>query len=364
MNYNFKITILDRYIIRKFIGTFFLALLLIIVIVIIFDISEHLDDFVDNHAPIKEIVLNYYGNFIPKFVNMFSPMFVFITVIFFSSKLAANSEIVAILAGGISFKRLMYPYFISATVIALFSLVLNLFILPPANKGRQAFQAKYIKTRFENSNRDIHYQMSPGNFLYVESFSVWNKTAYKFTLETIENHKLASKLSAESAAWDSTRNCWKLRNYHLRQYVNNTEILKSGRTLDTAIAITAADFMRKKNVVEELDYFKLNDLIATQKMRGDKMVMYAQIEKHTRFAMPFSAFVLTLIGVSLSSKKRRGGIGLNIGIGIGLSFSYILFMQFSQMFVYTGTLPPGPAIWIPNVLYLFIAIFLYKIAPK
>ena len=190
MDYNFKITILDRYIIRKFIGTFFFALLLIIVIVIIFDISEHIADFVDNHAPLKEIAFKYYGNFIPKFVNMFSPMFVFIAVIFFTSKLASNSEIVAILAGGISFKRLMYPYFISATVIALFSLVLNLFLIPPANKGRQEFQSKYIKTKFENTNRDMHYQMSPGNFLYVESFSVWNKTAYRFTLETIEDHRL------------------------------------------------------------------------------------------------------------------------------------------------------------------------------
>ena len=364
MDYNFKITILDRYIIRKFIGTFFFALLLIIVIVIIFDISEHIDDFVDNHAPFKEIALNYYGNFIPKFVNMFSPMFVFITVIFFTSKLAANSEIVAILAGGISFKRLMYPYFISAAVIAIFSLVLNLFIIPPANKGRQAFQSKYIKTKFENTNRDMHYQMSPGNFLYVESFSVWNKTAYRFTLETIKDHKMVSKLSAESAAWDSTKNCWRLRNYHLRKYVNNTEILSSGRTLDTSIVITVDDSMRKKNVVEELNFFQLNDLIQTQQMRGDKMVMYAQIEKHTRFAMPFSAFVLTLIGVSLSSKKRRGGIGMNIGIGIALSFSYILFMRFSQMFVYTGALPPGLALWIPNILYMFIALFLYRIAPK
>lgn len=364
MDYNFKITILDRYIIRKFIGTFFFALLLIIVIVIIFDISEHIDDFVDNHAPLKEIALNYYGNFIPKFVNMFSPMFVFITVIFFTSKLAANSEIVAILAGGISFKRLMYPYFISATVIALFSLVLNLFLIPPANKGRQEFQSKYIKTKFENTNRDMHYQMSPGNFLYVESFSVWNKTAYRFTLETIEKHRLVSKLSAESAAWDSTKNCWTLRNYHLRKYVNNKEYLTSGKTLDTAIVITAEDFMRKKNVVEELNFFKLNDLIETQKMRGDKMVMYAQIEKHTRFAMPFSAFILTLIGVSLSSKKRRGGIGMNIGVGIALSFSYILFMRFSQMFVYTGALPPAVALWIPNILYAFIGAFLYRIAPK
>lgn len=360
----FRLAILDRYIIRKFIGTFFFSLLLIIAIVIIFDISEHIDDFVDNHAPLKEIVFNYYGNFIPYFINMFSPMFVFIAVIFFTSKLASNSEIVAMLAGGISFKRLMYPYFISALVIALFSLTLNLFIIPPANKGRQAFQAKYIKTKFENTNRDMHYQMSPGNFLYVESFSVWSNTAYRFTIETIENHQLVSKLSAESAKWDSVKGCWSLTNYHLRKFVNGSEILERGVALDTAIAITVKDFREKKNVVEELNFFQLNDLIDTRKMRGDKMVIYAQIEKHTRLAMPFSAFVLTLIGVSLSSKKRRGGIGMNIGIGIALSFSYILFMRFSQMFVHTGVLPPGLALWLPNILYAVIAGFLYRIAPK
>ena len=363
-NYNFRITILDKYIIKKFIGTFFFALLLIIGNVIIFDISENIDDFVDKEAPLNEIIFNYYLNFIPYFMNMFSPLFVFITVIFFTSKLAANSEIVAILAGGISFKRLMYPYFISAAAIAFFSLILNLFVIPPANRGRLGFENKYIKKKFENTNRNMHYQISPGTFMYGESFSTWNNTVYKFTLETIEDHNLVSKLSAETAAWDTTKDCWKLNNYHLRQFINNTEIINTGKTLDTAVVITIDDFYRRKNSVETLDYVELNELIDTQEMRGDQMVKYALIEKHTRFAMPFSAFILTLIGVSLSSKKRRGGIGMNIGIGIALSFSYILFLRFSQMFVHTGALPPGVALWLPNFLYAIIAAFLYRIAPK
>ncbi len=364
MKYNFNITLIDKYIIKKFLGTFAFAILLIIGIVIIFDISEKIDDFVSKEAPLKEIVFNYYANFIPYFINMFSPMFVFITVIFFTSKLAANSEIVAILAGGISFKRLMYPYFLSAATIALFSLLLNLFVIPPANKGRLEFESKYIKKKFENTNRNMHYQISPGTFLYAESFSTWNNTAYKFTLESIEDHEIISKLSAETAVWDSTKSCWKLNNYHLRQYINGSETLKTGRTLDTAIVITVDDFYRKKNMVEQFNYSQLNELIETQKMRGDQMIKYALIEKHTRFALPFSAFILTLIGVSLSSQKRRGGIGLNIGIGIALSFSYILFLRFSQMFVHTGALPPGIALWIPNILYAIVAGFLYRIAPK
>ena len=364
MKYNFNITIIDRYIIRKFIGTYFFALLLIIGIVIIFDISEKIDDFVDKEAPIKEIVINYYANFIPYFINMFSPLFVFITVIFFTSKLAANSEIIAILAGGISFKRLMYPYFICAAVICAFSLTLNLYVIPPANKGRHAFEAKYIKKAFQNTDRNIHYQISPGIFMYVESFSTWNNTAYKFTLEEIKGHQIKSKLSAESAQWDTVKNCWILNNYHLRDYKGNSEVITSGQKLDTTLSITLADFYRKKNVVEDLPYRQLEDLIETQVMRGDQMVKYALIEKYTRYAMPFSAFILTLIGVSLSSKKRRGGIGLNIGIGIALSFSYILFLRFSQMFVHTDTLSPAVALWLPNLIFAVIAVFLYRIAPK
>lgn len=362
--YNFHITILDKYIIRKFIGTYFFALLLIIGIVIIFDISEKIDDFVDKEAPLSEIIFNYYANFIPYFINMFSPLFVFITVIFFTSKLAATSEIIAMLAGGISFKRLMYPYFISASVIAIFSLLLNLFVIPPANKGRLDFEAKYIKDKFQNTNRNMHYQISPGTFMYAESFSTWNNTAYKFTLETIEGHTIKSKLSAEYAQWDSLKGSWKLNNYHLRQYKNNSEIITTGETMDTTISITVDDFYRKKNSVESLNYFQLQDLIETQSLRGDQMIKFALIEKHTRYAIPFSAFILTLIGVSLSSKKRRGGIGLNIGIGIALSFSYILFLRFSQMFVHTDTLSPGIALWLPNAIYAVIAVFLYRIAPK
>ncbi len=364
MKYNFNITIIDKYIIKKFIGTYFFAILLIIGIVIIFDISEKIDDFVDKEAPLKEIIFNYYSNFIPYFMNMFSPLFVFITVIFFTSKLAANSEIVAILAGGISFRRMLYPYFISAAAIAAFSLVLNLFVIPPANKGRLDFENKYIKKKFQNTNRNMHYQISPGTFLYAESFATWNNRADKFTLETIEDGKIISKLSADNAIWDSTKMCWKLNNYHWRKFIGNSETIRTGKSLDTAIVITVDDFYRRKNVVETLNFIELNELIDTQRLRGDQMVKYALIEKHTRFALPFSAFILTLIGVSLSSQKRRGGIGMNIGIGIALSFSYILFLRFSQMFVHTDTLPPGIALWLPNFIYAIVAVFLYRIAPK
>ena len=356
---------LDRYIIKKFIGTYLFTLLIVILIVVIFDLSEKIDKFVDKAVPVNEIVLNYYAGFIPWLLNSFSPLFVFIAVIFFTSKLASNSEIIAILSSGVSFRRLMLPYMASATVITILSLFLSLVVIPPANKMRLDFENKYIKTQNTNLGlRNYHYQIAPGQFVYVEQFSEWANTAYRFSLETIEENRLVSKISAESAAWDSLAGGWNLRNYFRRDFHGDAEIVTVGRTCDTVISLRVEDFYRRKNFVESLNGKELNEMIAVQQMRGDPMVIYGQIEKYNRIAMPFSAFVLTVMAVALSSRKRRGGTGLNIGVGLALSFSYILFMRFSQMFVYTGTLSPGLAMWLPNILYAIIAVFLYRMAPK
>ena len=356
---------IDAYIVSKFITTFFIALLLIIGIVIIFDISEKIDNFVAKEAPLKAIVFDYYLNFIPYFMNMFSPLFVFITVIFFTSKMAADSEIIAILSCGISFHRMMVPYIFSATLIAIFSLCLNLFIIPDANKTRLEFENQYVKTRFKSVGRNVHYQISPGEFVFAESFSSWNNTAYRFTLEKIVDNKLVSKISAESAVYNEEKDVWTLMKYFIRDYNEDlTDRIRSGKQLDTTLALSSKDFYLTEKTVETLNYHELNNLIDTQRMRGDANVKFALIEKNTRFALPFSAFILTIMGVALSSKKRRAGIGWNIGIGIALAFTYILFLRFSQMFVHTDTLPPAIALWLPNLVFAIIAGFLYRIAPK
>ena len=356
---------IDLYIVSKFITTFFIALLLIIGIVIIFDISEKIDNFVAKEAPLKAVVIDYYLNFIPYFMNMFSPLFVFITVIFFTSKMAADSEIIAILSCGISFHRMMVPYIFSATLIALLSLCLNLFIIPDANKTRLEFENQYVKTRFKSVGRNVHYQIAPGEFVFAESFSSWNNTAYRFTLERIEDNKLVSKITAESAVYNEEKDIWTLKKYFIRDYNNDlTDRIRSGRQIDTVLALSSKDFYLTEKTVETLNYHELNQLIDTQRMRGDANVKFALIEKNTRFALPFSAFILTIMGVALSSKKRRGGIGWNIGIGIALAFTYILFLRFSQMFVHTDTLPPAIALWLPNIVFAIIAGFLYRIAPK
>ena len=356
-----RIRILDRYIAKKFILTFFLSLLLIIIIVIIFDLSEKIDDFVKNEAPLKEIIFNYYCNYLPYLVNMFASLFVFITVIFFTSRMASNSEIIAILSSGVSFHRMMVPYLASAALIALLSLGLSLYVIPDSNATRLEFEAKYIKKNNSFNLYNVHYQISPGQFVYIESFSRWNNTAYKFTIEDMDGHRLVRKVSAESAVWDTTLDGWKLRKVFTRDYTTGLkDNVQFKEEVDTVIALKLKDLFNNEKTVETLSIGPLNELIDRQKMRGDANVMFASIEKQRRLSMPFSALILTIIGVSLSARKRRGGIGWNIGIGIALAFSYIFFLRISEMFVYTDTLPPGIALWLPNVLYAVIAYFLYR----
>jgi len=356
---------IDWYISKKFITTFFLSLLLIIVIVIIFDLSEKIDYFVKNDAPLKAIIFDYYCNYIPYLVNMFASLFVFITVIFFTSRMAANSEIIAILSCGVSFHRMIVPFLASAALIALLSLGLTFFVIPHANATRVEFEAKYIKRHNTYNLRDLHYQISPGQFVYIESFSRWNNTAYKFTIEDMDGHRLTRKVSAETAVWDSTMAGWHLNKVFIRDYTTGLKDNVSFKEQqDTVIALQIKDLFNNEKTVETLNIRELNDLIATQKMRGDANVMYAAIERQRRVTMPFSVLILTIIGVSLSARKRRGGIGWNIAIGIALAFSYIFFLRMSEMFVYTDTLPPGVAMWLPNLLYAVIAYFLYKQACK
>ena len=357
---------IDLYISKRFLVTFFVALLLIIGIVIIFDISEKIDDFSGKHVPLHEIIFDYYINFVPYFINMFSSLFVFITVIFFTSRMAANSEIIAILSGGVSYHRMMVPYIATSVLIALLSLGLNLYVIPQANAKRVEFEVKYIRhSHVKDKRREIHYQIAPGQYVYVDNFSAWNNTAYRFTLEDIDGGRLNRKLTADSAVWDSTFGGWHLRNWFIREYSEGLEDrVTSGEKKDTVIALTVTDFYENNRTVEKLSGRQLNQLIDKQKMRGDANVMYAEIEKHTRTSMPFSCIILTIMGVSLSSRKRRGGTGWNLAIGIGLAFSYILFQRFSQMFVFTGALPAWLALWIPNVLYTIIAAVLYDRARR
>lgn len=366
MTFKFKgLQRLDWYIIRKFLVTFFVSILFLAVLIIIFDISEKIEDFIKREAPLHEIIFDYYLNWVPYFINQYAPMFVFLTVIFFTSKMTQDSEVVAILSGGISYHRFALPFILSALFIAVMSLELGQWVLPHANGVRVEFEQKYNPWRKVKIGHDMHYKLEDDRFVYLESFSAYNNTAYSFTLEDLSGGRLHSKISAESAQYDTVTGVWHLRNWIIREYDEGMrDHIRSGRQMDTTLSLTRDDFFMNKFTIQRLNKRELNQLIEAQKMRGDASVNMALIEKNNRLSLPFSTVILTIIGLALCTKKKRGGMGWNLAAGTALAFSYILFMQFSEMFVITDTLPASIAIWMPNFLYTIIAIVLYVKAPK
>ena len=355
---------LDIYIIKKFLGTFVYSIALITVIVIIFDLSEKMDDFIDKEAPLHAIIFDYYMNFIPYFINLFGALFIFITVIFFTSKMAADTEIIAILGSGVSFNRFLVPYFISSFIIALLSFILIEWVIPPANKVRLDFEEKYIKNAYRNRDKNIHRQIQKGVFVYMESYNNFYNIGYKFSIEKFENKQLKSKLISDYIQWDTTNNKWKIHNYFIRELDGMKEKIRRGREIDTTLNMRPKDFTQRLNVVETMNMQELNSFIDEQKMIGSDNITSYLIEKYKRFAYPFSTFILALIGVSLSSRKTRGGIGVNIGLGLLIAFSYILFMQIFTVFSTNSTMNPLISVWIPNIIYAVIAFFLYKRGSK
>lgn len=358
------LSILDRYIIKKFLGTYVFAIMLIISISVVFDLNEQSDKFIKNDAPLKAIIFDYYLNFIPYYANLFSALFVFIAVIFFTSKLANNSEIIAMLASGMSFKRLLKPYMISAGIIAVFSFFLSSFIIPPANTTRIDFQNKYIKNKRVDYANDVQIQIEPGVIAYMNRFSNIEKKGYKFSLDKFEGKELKSRMTANQIKHDSAYH-WVAYDYTIREFQGMKEVLSSGTKIDTTLTITPEDFLISVNGFEQLNTPNLKKYIDQQQNRGMANSIRAfEIEYHKRFANIASAFILTMIGATLSSRKIKGGMGLNIGIGVLLSVSYILFMTISSTFAVSGMVSPLIAAWIPNVVFSFIAAYLYTKAPN
>ncbi len=359
----FRITILDRYILGKFLGTFFLSTLLILAVVAMFDITEKLDAFLT--APLKETLFDYFLSFLPYFANQLSPLFVFISVIFFTSKLAGNSEIIAILSSGVSFSRLLRPYMIGAAIIAAFTFVLSNYLIPPTNIRRIAYTNKYVKNKKVESNVNVQLQVSPGVVAYIGRFEDRNKTGYRFSLDKFKGQELVSRTTAQAARYDTTRMYhWILSDYITRDFDGMKEKISRGTKLDTIIPFEPRDFMISVNDQETLTTPQLSEYIDKQKMRGVANIKAFEIEKEKRIAATAAAFILTLIGMSLSSRKVKGGMGLNIGIGLGLSFSYILFSTVTSSFAINGLTTPFIAMEIPNIVYFAIGIFLYYRASK
>ena len=354
---------IDVYIIRKFLGTFFFCIILIMAIVVVFDFNEKLDKFVLNDAPTRSIIVDYYLNFIPYFGVKFSPLFIFISVIYFTSKMATDTEIVAMLAGGVSFKRLIRPYMISAAILALLTFGLNSYWIPVANKTRLVFEDKYVKKNSTDYVRNVQMEIEPGVIMYIERYNAGSKSGDNFFLEKYDDQKLVSRLTARRIEQDSAYH-WKLTDYLIRDFDGYYEKIKQGTTLDTVISMDPSEFFIIKGWSEQLTTPELKAYLDRQQKRGVANIKEYNVEYDRRFSFPFSSFILTLIGVSLASRKVRGGMGLHLGIGLAISFSYILLDTISGSFAQGGVLPPSLAVWAPNIAFALIGYWLYIKAPK
>ena len=361
------LTRLDRYLMTKFIGTYIFSILLIISVAIVFDFNENLAKFSTYGAPWKAIIFDYYANFVPYFANLFSPLFVFISVIFFTSKLAGNSEIIAMLAAGVSFKQLLKPYLITAALIALVNFYLGAYVIPHGTVVLQAFEAKYKNSKQVTSASNVQLMVGPGVIAYIQQYDNNTKTGYGFSLDKFENKKLVSHMTASTIRYDSiseARYHWKAMNYKVRTLKGLREEIQSGDVIDTLIQMEPMDLVFSKGQQETLTSSELRQYITKQTERGSSNVVQYEVEYHKRIATSFASFILTIIGVSLSSRKRKGGMGLYLGIGLALSFSYILLQTVSATFAINADTPPIIAAWIPNILYIFIAYYCYRQAPN
>jgi lipopolysaccharide export system permease protein len=365
--YNKFLSRLDVYLIKKFLGTYFFSIALIISIAVVFDFNENIDKFTTSNAPWKGIIFEYYINFIPYFSNLFSPLFVFISVIFFTSKLAENSEIIAMMAAGVSFKRLMRPYMISAAIIAVMTFLLGAYVIPKGSVTRLNFENLYKRKKKVEFAQNVQLQVDKGVVAYIEHFDGRSKTGYHFSLDKFVDKKLVSHLTAASVTYDTLsdeRYHWTIRNYTLRELKGMREYITRGSEIDSIIAMDPSDFLLTRNQQETLTSPELKEYILKQRERGSSNVKPFEVEYHKRFATSFASFILTIIGLSLSARKRKGGMGLYLGIGLALSASYILFQTVSATFAINADWPPMLAAWVPNILFAVIAFVLYKKAPQ
>ena len=358
---------LDWYIIKKFIGTYFYSIALIISISIVFDINENLAKFTQYHAPLKAIVVDYYMNFVPYFANLFSPLFVFIAVIFFTSKLAGNSEIISMLAAGVSFKRLMRPYMISAAVISVMTFYLGAYVIPKGTIIRQNFETLYKNKKKNTSAENVQLQVGKGVIAYIQHYDNEMKCGYGFCLDKFENKKLVSHMTASEIQYDTISDSkyhWKASSWRIRQLRGLRETITSGSVKDTLIMMEPTDLVFSKGQQETFTSPQLKEYISKQIDRGSSNVVQYEVEYHKRIATSFASFILTTIGLSLSSRKCKGGMGMYLGIGLALSFGYIMLQTVSATFAINADTPPVLAAWIPNIIFTVVAYFCYRKAPN
>ena len=358
---------LDKYIIAKYLGTYFFSIALIISIAVVFDFNEHIDRFVDAQIPLGTILFDYYIYFIPYYSNLFSQLFVFISVIFFTSKLAENTEIIAMISSGVTTRRLLRPYLISAAFICLLSLYLGTIVIPRGNVKRVKFENTYKRRRPETNISNVQLLTDNGVVAYIGHYEGETKTGYEFTLDQFKNKKLVKHLEANTIEYDTLSEVpghWIIKNYRERDLHGMQEVITTGERMDSALNIQPQDFLITRDQQTTLTSPQLLNYITRQKERGSSNIKTFEVEYHQRYASAFAAFILTVIGFSLSAKKRKNGMGIALGAGLILSVLYILFQTISSTFAINANVPPMIAVWIPNIVFLFIAIFCFRFAPK
>ena len=358
--------ILDRYITRKFLGTFFFAIALIIIIVVVFDAVEKIDDFIEMKAPLGKIIVDYYLNFVPYFINLFCGLFTFIAVIYFTSQMAGRTEITAIQSAGVSFRRLLWPYFISAMVITGVSLFLNLNVIPEANKHRVEFESQYLrKNRRQQFEPNIYRQIEPGVFVYVRNFNAKSNRASFMSIERFDGSCIVESLEASDITYNEKNGHWEAPKFVTHKFVGEDDIFERHEKLDTLINLSTQELGKLENIITTMKIDELNLFIEQQKAKGSDQVGVFEVERQKRFSYPLSVFILTVIGVSLSARKMRSGTGVNIGIGVILCFTYIMLGRvFEEIAKGSDGVMAILMVWLPNILFAVIAAYIYRRAPK
>ncbi|HQW45530.1 MAG: LptF/LptG family permease [Bacteroidetes bacterium] len=350
---------IDKYILKNFLGTFVFLLGAFSVIAIVIDFTEKINDFVDRKVPISQILI-YFKNFIPYILALLFPIFIFVAVIFFTSKMANRSELIAILSSGMSFKRMLRPYIIGAAIISLALLLANHYVIPKANKSRLKFEEKYLWERNYSSDDNFHIRISQNEYIYMQSYNPESKTGYRFSYEKLKGNEIIEKISADRCTYDSIAGQWKLQEAVMRNLAGIHETLDIQLFKNKTFAFKPADLIEKREAKQMMTTPELNAFINKEKQKGSQSLNEYLIEFHRRTSSPFSAFVLSIIGACIASRKVRGGSGVHLAVGLMISAIYIFLMQFSTTFAIKGNLHPLIAVWIPNFLFGLLAIYIYR----
>lgn len=360
----FHWTIMDTYILKKFLGSVFYSIALLMTIIIVFDISENVQRFLDHNVPVKLIIFQYYFNFIPYFINLFFPLFTFISVIWFTSKLSGNNEVISFFNGGVSFYRFLVPYMIGALILCVLSMVFANFIIPDTNVRLNKFREENMYRKRYITNSNIHFKSAPNTYVYAERWRKQDAGADNLTVEVLGKDKVTYKLHADWAKYNDTTHCWQLYTYRIRYFDETGEHVELGERLDTAFNFLPEDFNDDVKVAETLGYRSLKKFIQKEKEKGSSLVKSYQIEQQKRMANPFSIIIMTLLGLSVAARKSRRGVGVHIFVGLFFVFTFILFQQISNVFAVAEQLSPAMATWLPNILYFFISLVLIYYTPK